>query len=337
MPVTITDALSLETTLAALRAAGEETRLRLLALLGDGDLTVSDMTDILGQSQPRISRHLKLMHEAGLVDRYREGAFVFYALAAETNAAPLARTLLATLQRDDARLARDRARLAAVRAAKDQAAQSYFKGVAADWDRIRSLHVSEADVEAAILAAVGEKPVRAHLDVGTGTGRLLALFAPRTRRSVGVDASHDMLAVARANLDATPHRHAQVRPGDVYALPFEDRAFDLVTIHQVLHYLAEPARALAEAARVLAPGGKLVVVDFAPHEHEFLRAEHAHRRLGFADDQVADWLRAAGLAASPARHLAATGAAQGALTVTLWLAEAPAPAAAPAATVGVAA
>lgn len=331
------DALSLDTTLAALRAAGEETRLRLLALLGAGDLTVSDMTDILGQSQPRISRHLKLLHEAGLVDRYREGTYVFYALAAETGSASLAATLLATLDREDPRLSRDRARLAAVRAAKDQAAQTYFKGVAADWDRTRSLHVAEADVEAAILAAVGDRPLRAHLDLGTGTGRLLTLFAPRTRRSVGVDASHDMLAVARANLDATPHRHVQVRPGDVYALPFEDRAFDLVTLHQVLHYLAEPARALAEAARVLAPGGRLVVVDFAPHEHEFLRAEHAHRRLGFAEEQVSDWLAAAGLAVAKTRHLAATDAARDALTVTLWLAEAPGLAAETATTVGVAA
>jgi ubiquinone/menaquinone biosynthesis C-methylase UbiE/DNA-binding transcriptional ArsR family regulator len=335
--VTASVALSLETTLAALRAAGEETRLRLLALLGEGDLTVSDMTEILGQSQPRISRHLKLLHEAGLVDRYREGTYVFYALAAETSAAPLARTLLKALEPDDPRLARDRVRLAAVRAGKDAAAQSYFKGMAADWDRIRSLHVSEADVEAAILSAAGDAPVRAHLDIGTGTGRMLALFASRTRRSVGVDASHDMLAVARANLDATPHRHVQVRPGDVYALPFEDRTFDLVTIHQVLHYLAEPARALGEAARVLAPGGKLIVVDFAPHEHEFLRAEHAHRRLGFAEEQVADWLASAGLKVAQSRHLAATGAAQGALTVTLWLAESPSGAVEAIPTVGVAA
>lgn len=314
-------ALSLDTLLAGLRAAGEETRLRLLALLASNDLTVSDMTAILGQSQPRISRHLKLLHEAGLIERYREGAYVFYALVREGRASALGNAILDLLARDDQQLTRDRSRLDAARAARDAVAQSYFRSVAANWDRIRSLHVAEDEVEAAIRAAIGSQAVGAHLDIGTGTGRLLELLAPQASRSVGVDLSHDMLAVARANLDRLPHRHVQLRPGDVYALPFDRASFDLVTIHQVLHYLEEPARALAEAARVLKPGGRLLVVDFAPHELEFLRAEHAHRRLGFNTEQMGRWLADAGLTLLDTRHLNADDC-EGMLTVTLWLARA---------------
>jgi ubiquinone/menaquinone biosynthesis C-methylase UbiE/DNA-binding transcriptional ArsR family regulator len=313
--------LPLDPLLAALRAAGEETRLRLLALLLLGDLTVSDLTDILGQSQPRISRHLKLLHEAGLVDRYREGAYVFYALARDGAEGALGQALTGFLDRGDGMIQRDVERLKAVRAARDAAAADYFRAVAADWDRIRSLHVAEGEVESAIRACIGGEPIEAHLDIGTGTGRLVEMIAPQTRRSVGIDLSHDMLAVARANLGRGSHRHVQVRPGDVYALPFEDKAFDLVTVHQVLHYLEEPARAVAEAARVLKPGGRLLVVDFAPHELEFLRAEHAHRRLGFSTEQMRQWLGAAGLDLTDTRHLAGEGDGNQ-LTVTLWFARA---------------
>jgi len=318
--------LPLDPLLAGLRAAGEETRLRLVALLANGDLTVSDMTDILGQSQPRISRHLKLLHEAGLVDRYREGGYVFYALARDGAEGAIGAAILAHLDRADAIVARDRARLDAVRRQRDADAMAYFREVAADWDRIRSLHVAEPEVEAAIRAALGPGTIEAHLDIGTGTGRLVDMLAAQTRRAVGIDLSHDMLAVARSNLDRAGHRHVQVRPGDVYALPFEAGTFDLVTLHQVLHYLEEPGRALAEAARVLRPGGRLLVVDFAPHEHEFLREDHAHRRLGFSTEQISAWLAAAGLDDVAARLLPpAEGDGPAGLTVTLWLARAAEP------------
>jgi ubiquinone/menaquinone biosynthesis C-methylase UbiE/DNA-binding transcriptional ArsR family regulator len=312
--------LPLDSLLAGLRAAGEETRLRVLALLALGDLTVTDLTEILGQSQPRISRHLKLLHEAGLVERYREGTYVFYALARDRAEAALGGAVLERLDRDDRVVARDRARLASVRAARDAAAADYFRSVAEDWDHIRSFHVADREVEAAIRAAVGPGHVDAHLDIGTGTGRLVELLAGQTRRAVGVDLSHDMLTVARANLQRSALRHVQVRPGDVYALPFEAREFDLVTIHQVLHYLEEPSRAIAEAARVLGPGGRLLVVDFAPHDLEFLRAEHAHRRLGFATEQMEKWLASAGLDVVETRHLSNDAGEGPRLTVTLWLA-----------------
>ncbi len=305
--------------LAGLRAAGEETRLRILALLAEGELSVSDLTDILGQSQPRISRHLKLMAEAGLVERHREGAFAFFRLS-EGNG--LAALLASRLDAADPVRALDRQRLVAVRAQRDEAAQAYFARIAADWDRIRSLHASDEAVEAAILAALGERPLGSLLDVGTGTGRMLSLLAPRAQRVVGVDASHAMLQVARANLDRArerlPARAARIelRQGDIYALPVERGAFDLVLIHQVLHYLDDPARALKEAAAALSPGGRLIVVDFAPHALEFLREKHAHRRLGFSQEQMTGWFAEAGLDCDLAEAIAPGGEA--ALTVMLW-------------------
>jgi ArsR family transcriptional regulator len=310
--------LSVDTVLAALRAAGEGTRLRILALLGQAELTVKDLTAILGQSQPRISRHLKLMSEAGLIDRHPEGAWVFYRLTDGSPARRLAANLLALLDVGDPVLTRDRERLAAVKDEHAEAAKRYFADNAADWDTIRALHVADEKVEAAIVAALGERQFDSLLDLGTGTGRILELLAPLYARGVGVDASADMLAVARANLDRAHVANAQVRLGDINHLPFAKNSFDVVTIHQVLHYLDEPERAIAEAARVLRPSGRLLIVDFAPHDLEFLRERHAHRRLGFPQAAMRQWIEAPGLAVESARDLPA-GAA-GKLTVTLWLA-----------------
>ena len=291
------DTQAMSTLLAGLRAAGEETRLRILALLNEGELSVSDLTDILGQSQPRISRHLKLMAEAGLVRRHREGAFAFFRLA-DGPGGSLAQWLTARVEPGDKVVSADRSRLVAVRDVRAQAAQGYFARIAADWDRLRNLHASDEAVEAAVLTALGDGPLGSVLDLGTGTGRILALLAPRASRAVGVDASHAMLQVARANLERVkttmPGGRVDLRQGDIHALPFERGSFDVVIVHQVLHFLDDPARALREAAAVIGPGGRLIVVDFAPHELEFLRAEHAHRRLGFAPGQVAEWLGEAG-------------------------------------------
>jgi ubiquinone/menaquinone biosynthesis C-methylase UbiE len=312
------NALSRTRALSVLRAAGEVTRLRILALLAGAELNVKDLTQILGQSQPRISRHLKLMAEAGLIGRFREGSWVFFRLAEQGGEAALASSIVASLNPDDSVFARDRARAAAVKKSREEAAQAYFREHAGEWDRIRTLHVSEAQVEAAVDEALGPGPFSLIADLGTGTGRMLELFAPRATRALGFDLSHDMIAYARAKLERAGLSHAQARHGDLYNVPLPDGAADAVIVHQVLHFLDEPAAAVAEAARILKPGGKLLVVDFAPHELEFLREQYAHRRLGFSADQLKRWFKDAGIAVKAQRDLAPDAeAAGGKLTVSL--------------------
>jgi len=306
---------------ATLKAAAEATRLRIVALLAEAELTVSDLTEILRQSQPRLSRHLRLLAEAGLVERFREGSWAFFRLGEHGSAADIARALVTRLDLDDAVIARDRERLAAVRATRASAAQNYFRRHAAEWDRIRKLHVADAAVEAAIRAALADKPIRALLDLGTGTGRMLELFAGDVERGLGLDLSHDMLALARARLDRAGLKNCSVRQGDIYDLALPRDSFDVVIIHQVLHFLDDSARAIREAARVLRPGGRLLVVDFAPHDLEFLREEHAHRRLGFAADSVSQWLEAAGL--DLVRQQTLPPGPEGKIAVSLWLARDP--------------
>jgi ArsR family transcriptional regulator len=296
--------------LAGLRAAAEPTRLRLLALCAQGELTVSELTDILGQSQPRVSRHLKLLCDAGLLDRFREGNWVFYRLAEHGD---LARLLVGLVPERDPTLALDRERLQAIKRQRAAQAAEYFRANAAHWDRIRSLHVDDTEVEAALLRLLPDDGIDDLLDIGTGTGRMLEVFGTRVRRAVGVDLSREMLAVARANLERAHLRHCSIRQGDMYQLPLAGASFDAVLIHQVLHYADRPAAAVAEAARVLRPGGLLVIIDFAPHALEYLRTEHAHRRLGFADAEMLGWCRAAGLEPEPVRHLPGEP-----LTVSLW-------------------
>jgi ubiquinone/menaquinone biosynthesis C-methylase UbiE/DNA-binding transcriptional ArsR family regulator len=315
--------LSLEPALAALNAAAEETRLRMLKLLAESELTVTEIVAILGQSQPRVSRHLKLLVEAGLVERRREGAWAFFRLAPPGAAGELARNIVAWLDSSDSLLAGDRSRLAEVRQARAENAARYFAAHAREWDAIRSLHVPEAQVEEAIREAVGDRPVRCVLDLGAGTGRMLQLFAPMADRAIGVDLSSAMLAVARGRLEETQWRNVTLRQGDIYALPVERNSCDLVILHQVLHYLDDPARALREAARVLAPGGRLLVVDFAPHNEEILRDKHAHRRLGFSREEVETLLVQAGLTPTLHRELAPHAKGGEKLTVSLWLAQDP--------------
>jgi ubiquinone/menaquinone biosynthesis C-methylase UbiE/DNA-binding transcriptional ArsR family regulator len=322
LPPTLTPTpahLPFEALYSALKAAAEGTRLRILALLGEAELTVSDLTAILRQSQPRISRHLRLLAEAGLVERFREGSWAFFRLAEREGAANLARELIARLDPDDVTLSRDRERLAAVRAQRADAAQNYFRRHAAEWDRIRKLHVADEAVEAAILRALSEAPVRALLDLGTGTGRMLELLGPQIQRGLGLDLSLDMLSLARTRLDRAGLRHCSVRQGDIYDLALPKDNFDAVVIHQVLHFLEDGARAIKEAARVLRPAGRLLVVDFAPHDLEFLRDEHAHRRLGFASDTVAQWMKAAGLDVVLQQSLPPEPTSEGKIAVSLWL------------------
>ncbi|MEW6254437.1 MAG: metalloregulator ArsR/SmtB family transcription factor [Pseudomonadota bacterium] len=305
--------------LEGLKAAGEDTRLRVLALLDEGELTVSELTDILGQSQPRISRHLKLLSEAGLVERRREASWVFYSRARETRQGILVTTLLALLDLDDPLVRRDRERLDEVRAARAAQAQAYFASHAARWDAIRSLHAPDDLVEAQVREALGAEPIEALLDLGTGTGRMLEILSDRIQKGVGLDLSPDMLGVARVNLEQAGIRNCSVRQGDIFNLSLPRDSFDVVMIHQVLHFLDDPARAVREAARVLRPGGRLLVVDFAPHDLEFLRDAHAHRRLGFAEETVSAWLVQAGLRPILHRALPPNAPAQDALTVSFWL------------------
>ena len=303
----------MESILSALRAAGEPTRLRILGLLGHGELTVTELTQILRQSQPRVSRHLRLLSEAGLLDRFREGAWVFYRLIETGPVAHLARTIVDLIPEDDLEHQRDLERLADVRAARAEAAAAYFRANAPHWDKIRSLYVPEEEVERRLLAVLDELEVKDLLDIGTGTGRILEVFAPHIERGLGIDLSPEMLTVARTSLAAGDLAHCQVRLGDMYDIPAANESFDLVIFHQVLHFADDPALAIREATRVLRPGGQALIVDFAPHECEFLRDEHQHRRLGFADEEVTGWAESAGLAPIGTEHLDG-----GELTVSLW-------------------
>lgn len=307
-------------TVDILKAVAEPTRLRLLLLLARQELTVSDLTTILRQSQPRVSRHLKLLTEAGLIHRHQEGAFAFFRLGDEPPIHDLLMTVGRGMDDPEGLLAGDTERLGEVRRRRAERAAAYFSENAAHWDRIRSFYVPDAVVERELSTLVGEGPLGAFLDVGTGTGRLLELFGPRADRAVGVDASREMLQIARAKLDAAGLTQASVRQGDAYRLPVPRGSFDLVTIHQVLHYLDDPAAAVREAAGVLKPGGRLAIVDFAPHEQEFLR-DHAHQRLGFSRETLAGFLRTAGLRPIEARELPPANGRADHLTVLLLLAE----------------
>lgn len=299
--------------LSGLRASAEPSRLRLLTLCAHGELTVSELVQIIGQSQPRVSRHLKLLCEAGLLDRFREGTWAFYRLAERGSCAALGRMIVDLIPVDDATLALDLQRLEAVKRANADRAAEYFRRNAEEWDKIRSLHIAENKVEAALQSLLSGSEISDFLDIGTGTGRILELFGPRVERGVGIDLSRAMLSVARANLQHANLRNCQVRQGDMYQLPFPGASFDAVVIHQVLHFAEDPAEVIAEAARALRPGGRMVVVDFAPHDLETLRTEHAHRRLGFRDDEVARWFRSAGLV--PGKPVQLDGDP---LTVSLW-------------------
>ena len=297
----------------ALRAAGEQTRLRALALLTEGELAVGELAQALGQSQPRVSRHLKLLTEAGLVERVPEGAWVFYRLpVSQSSERQLAVAALSMLDPADPVLTRDSERLNEIRATRDAAAAEYFERNAADWDRVRALHLPEADIDAAILAAAGAGPFERMVDVGVGQGRMIQLFADRVRHAEGFDTSRQMLAIARASLNGK----ASVRFGDAYDPPAEKGCADLVTIHQVLHFLSDPGRAVLEASKLLKSGGRLLIVDFAPHDLEFLREEHAHRRLGFTDADIAEWCAAAGVQNLKITTLAAKK--KDALNVKVW-------------------
>ncbi|MGB2292959.1 MAG: ArsR/SmtB family transcription factor [Parvibaculales bacterium] len=308
----------MEILLSVLRAAGEPTRLRILAILALGELTVSELTQVLLQSQPRISRHLKLLADAGLIVRYPEGSWVFYRLDESAQLGDLLAEIIASLPQGDHELQRDRERLAEVRAERAARAQAYFAANAAQWDSLRANHIPETAIEERMGELIGGRDIDLLVDLGTGTGRMLEIFGTRATRAVGFDISPDMLTIARAKLDELAAENCQVRQGDCANVPLEDNVADIVILHQVLHFLDDPQRAVNEAARITRPGGCVLIADFGPHEMEDLRNEHAHRRLGFADDEMNHMLRAAGLFAAAGDTLTAQNTP---LTVAMWQAE----------------
>ncbi|MBX3563426.1 MAG: ArsR family transcriptional regulator [Sphingomonas sp.] len=294
------------------RALADSTRLRILALLRSMELSVGELAQVLGQSQPRVSRHIKILCDAGVAERRKEGSWVFVALGPDARVRPILAALDSWGEADHWTVA-DEARLAAVRADRASAAAEWFEANAGQWDAIRSLHVADSEVEAAMARALGDAPLGCLIDIGTGTGRMLELFAPQANHALGIDRSSEMLRLARAKLSERG-LNAELRQADLYALPLADGGADAAILHHVLHFAQQPGAAIGEAARVLAPGGRLLIADFAPHEREDLRQQDAHTRLGFSDEQVLGWLEAHGLAPVQVETLEG-----GELTVKLWL------------------
>lgn len=301
--------------LSGLRAAAESTRLRVLAVCAQGEVAVNELTRILDQSQPRVSRHLKVLCEEGLIERHREGTWAFYRIADPRNGkgAELARRIVEMVPSDDAQYLADRVALDAVKHERATMAEAYFRANAESWDLIRTLHVDAAEVERGMMAALPAETTHDLLDVGTGSGRILELLGGAVSRGTGLDLSREMLAIARAKLTTAGLDNCQLRHGDMYDIPMEDNSFDAATVHLVLHYADRPDAAISEIARVLRPGGRIIIADFAPHDLEELRTEHAHRRLGFDDQEVQGWFEAAGLSPEPIRRLPGNP-----LTVNIW-------------------
>ncbi|MFN3944270.1 MAG: ArsR/SmtB family transcription factor [Allosphingosinicella sp.] len=308
------------------RSLADPTRLRILALLRAMELSVGELAQVLGQSQPRVSRHVRILIDAGLVERRKEGSWAFLSLGERDRTEPLFGLIdcWTDLDGEDPWIVADAARLAAVRADRAAAAERYFESHAKDWDALRSLHIAESEVEAAIARALGlgaadARPVGRLIDIGTGTGRMIELFGRAADHALGIDRSPEMLRLARVKL-AQAGIEAELRQGDMYSLALPAGSADTVILHQVLHYAQQPASAVAEAARLLAPGGRLLVVDFAPHEREELRSRAAHARLGFADEAMIKYLEESGLRGRVVEHLEG-----GELTVTVWIGERPQP------------
>jgi ubiquinone/menaquinone biosynthesis C-methylase UbiE len=304
-----------------MRALADPTRLRITMLIRQLELSVGEVVQILGQSQPRVSRHIRILDEAGIADRHKEGSWVFLRPGPAILCGQLEPLLAASDMADNRRAQRDLEKLGEVRAARAEMAADYFARHASEWDSLRSLHVAEAEVEQAMADILATSPIGRALDIGTGTGRMIELFARQAESFAAIDNSAEMLRLARAkiasiNLPKAQMERLDIRLGDFNQLPLEDEAFDTVLLHQVLHYAQAPERAIAEASRVLAPGGRLMIVDFASHDREELRTVHAHSRLGFSDESIERALGLVGLRLTHQKTLAS-----GTLNVKIWLGE----------------
>ncbi|WP_294122991.1 metalloregulator ArsR/SmtB family transcription factor [Sphingomonas sp.] len=300
--------------LAALfQALADPTRLRILALLRAMELSVGELALLLGQSQPRVSRHVRILSDSGLIGRRKEGSWVYLQLADADRTERLFELYDGVDSEAEQLFTADAARLEAVRADRAEAARRYFEVHAATWESIRSLHIADCEIERAIAGLLLERPLGTLLDIGTGTGRMLELFASDANNAIGIDRSSEMLRLARVKLEEAGISSASLRQGDMYALPLGDQSVDSIILHQVLHYAQQPGAAIVEAARVLSPGGRLLVIDFAQHDRAELKEQDAHLRLGFADDAMRGWFKSAGLELDRIERLGG-----GELTVILW-------------------
>lgn len=299
---------------STLKALAHPERLRLLALIAEGDLTVSELTDITELSQPRVTQYIKTLADAGVVERLKEGSWVFSRLRrGEAGVSAVVASTLAALPEDE-QMRSDRQRLAELRARRAIAAQVFFADVANDRGQLGDEFLPQADIDRLMLDMVGET-VRSHVDLGTGSARVLTLFADRVERGRGLDSSHDMLRLARHRLHEAGAEHLSVRQGDIFDAPLDNGSADLVTLHQVLHYLEEPELAVAEAGRLLEEGGRLLVVDFAEHGREEFRRDFNHRRMGFSDRDMTTAFALAGLAVERVETVSGAGRPD----VKLWL------------------
>ena len=304
----------------AMKAAGEPTRMRILLVLHHSELTVTEICRILGQSQPRVSRHLKLLCDAGLLVRQAEGTSAYYRHARSPFAEQFLAAMRPLVDLTSSIVARDQDQLSQIRAERAELAARSFEKIALETELLADHRVSEADVEAAMLEMIGDTPMGRLLDIGTGTGRVLELFASHIEGGLGIELSREMLNVARTRLDEKNLDHCSVRHGNAYNLDVEVGSVSLAVLHHVLHFLDEPARAIEQAAQSIEPRGRLLIVDFGPHHIEALRAEHGHRRLGFSDDEVIAWCETAGLVDTRLTHLELPDFDPPALTVTIWVA-----------------
>ena len=304
--------------LTQLRACAEPSRLRLLALCAKGSFCASELTEIMGQSQPRLSRHLRLLVEAGVLECSREGAHAWFSLAP----GEVAEAVLRLLPRRDPAAEADARAASRIVAERSRSASAEFREQGAGWDEMRALGLPVAKVDSALMLLLGaDRGLGDVLDLGTGTGRLLEVLAPHARQCLGIDASPAMLALARGRLAGGKLRHCKVRRADAYRLPLASRSQDVVLAQMLLHHAEDPPAMLAEAARVLRPEGLLVVVDL-----DAAMPDASLGRLrwpGFSNADMRQMMRAAGLAPRPGAAIA------GAPTVRLWparLAEAAIPA-----------
>ncbi len=316
----VQETLTHDDLLTALKAASDTTRLRLLVLLGNSELNVKDLTKILGQSQPRLSRHLKLLSQAKLIERFKEGSWVYYRLTRSGNRAEFIKNMLAQVNQKDQKFVKDQSAAVKQKQKRASEAQAYFKASAKDWDNIRSHYVSEAKVESEMRRLIGRDKIKHLLDFGTGTGRILELFSNQYQQGIGIDINHEMLRHARARLDRLEDVDCELRRGDITDLDHKSASADAIIMHQILHFLEEPSRAIKEAARLLVKGGKLLIVDFAPHNEEILRKKFAHRWLGLSEEQLTNWLEATKLKLVEMKTLKSPNA-KASVNVSLLLAE----------------